>query len=306
MRAKSARIIFGTLAGLLAVWGVVRLLGGRDGRAAGAGLDVGAAVDTGTSVVRVLDPKGDSLRLERAGAEWRVNGWPADTGEARSLLEALDTARAVDLVSRSEANHARLGVADTSARRVEIGAPEAPAATFLVGNAGRGGRFVRAPGQREVYLLPGGVGQLLLRDADELRDRVIVALDTAVVREVVIRRGEEELIVSRPDSVWSFDGGPADTTRLADLLGSLQRLTAARFPPDSVVLETDFDAPDAVVEAYAEAGAAGSAAPLASLLFVAQEEGGDYLVRRADRPEAYVVAGWSAERLLPEAEELRP
>ncbi|MFQ5889081.1 MAG: DUF4340 domain-containing protein [Gemmatimonadota bacterium] len=306
MSPRNVRIILGLLAALLAAYALSRVLGGRDGRIQSAGIDVGGAVDSGTSLIRVRKPGGsDSIRLERVGDAWRVNGYPADTGEVRSLIAALDTATALELVSRSPANHPRLGVTEEAGHLVAFGGADPPALSILIGNSGRGGRYVRSPDAPEVYLLPGNGGQLLTRDADSWRDRVIAALDTSLVREVVIRRGAEALVLSRPDSVWVLDGEAADSSRVRSLLGGLTRLTAMRFPPDSVAVRADFDAPEAVLEAYDEAGAsAPAAAPLASLLFVKEEEGSNYLVRRADRPVVYLLAEWSVNRLLPTPEEL--
>ena len=150
VKSRQIKAIFAALSLLLVAYVAVRLLSG-DGRAPGSD-SITASVRDGFSVVRVLTPDAaDSVRLEEADGGWTVNGYPADSSLVRQLAEGLDSARVGRLVARSATNHARLGVSDDSARRIEIGPIGDPGAMFLLGRGGTDGRFVRFPPSDDVF-----------------------------------------------------------------------------------------------------------------------------------------------------------
>ena len=310
MSRRGLQAVFGTLALLLLVWFAVWMAGERS-RPAGAGPDIGAAVTAEADLIRVVGANpADSVRLERRSGAWTVNGYPADSSLVRETLAALDTLPAGRLAARSPSNHARLGVADGETRSVSIGASETPAIVFYLGNPGRDGRYVRVPGSPEVYVVAARGLDGLNRDVAGWRDRSIASVDTAGVRWYRIRRPEYELVVIREQkdslTTWLVNGGPADSARATRVLETVADLSASGFPTDSVILAADFDHPSAVLELYdSDPGDAG-AVPSVSLLFVRLEDGSDHLVRRADRPLMYLVASWTAGRLLPTRAELSP
>lgn len=303
MTERQVKVILGVLALLVIAYAGVELLGGGGGGREG-GLGLAAAVDGPPTVVRVFEAGGDSVRLDRSGGSAEVNGFPADSGDLRRLMAALDTARAGELVSRNPANHGRLGVGGEGADSVVVGPPGAPSFTFLLGDPGRGGRFVRRPGADEVYLLEGTVETLLGRRAEGWRDRDVAALDTARVRRLELVRGGEETTLVREDGGWRTSGGdPAAAGEVERLLGSLASLRAGGdVPADSVIRAADFSAPDAELRALASPEGGGQ--PLLALRLVRVGEDGPWLTRRGDRPHTYVLAGYQYDRLFPPPEDL--
>lgn len=314
MTGKQLKVIFGILAALVAAWAAVELAGGTGGsdESPGPGLDIGAAVDGSVRVVRVLPGEGaegrgdasDSVRLELRDGEATVNGFPADSAQVRGLVAALDSARANELVARNPANHDRLGVGE-GARRVAVGEPGSPVAEFLLGDAGRGGRFVRATGAAETYLLTGPAATLLARRADDWKRREIAAVDTAAVRRIELRRKGRTTVLVRGDAAWTLaDGSSAADRPVSDLLSALADLRASgSFPSDSLLASVDFDAPDALLRAFGKEAPGEGAEPLLALRFVQPEEG-EWLLRRADAPHVYPLPSWRLDRLFPPTEEL--
>lgn len=260
----------------------------------------------------------DSLQLVRGEAGWRVNGRPADSARVESFLDALLEARLGDLAAREPEAHARLGVAEEGeeGRRVTIRTEGGEEAAFHVGRrASGGGRFVRRADEPEVYVLPGPLADLLTRSPETLRERRIVALDTAAVREITVRRGGEELTLARADGGWRLGDAPADTARVRELLSGLSDLQASGFPPDSVAAAADFAAPDAILNVFVDdPGDPVIGRDLgASIRFVAgtelvrgTEEAEPWLVRRADEEHVFEIPAATARRLLPGRRELRP
>lgn len=312
MTAKQLRLI-AVILGALALLVLIIRLGGSDGRGS---IDVGEgfALDLVGEPIRVdiVQPgPGDTIRLERDGERWAVDGHPADSAKVADLLPVLAAARSTELVARNPDNHEALGVSDASSRRVELYTDAGDPVVFHLGNRdfGRGGYYVRAPNAAEVYRLDGPLGGFLSRDRDGWRDRLIAALDTAALREILIRRGDGEATLVRGEGEWQVDGLPADASAVGDLLRLLATLSAsADFPSDSQAAAADFSNADGVLDVFAIGGGDITARELVlSLRFVeAESEGGTWWVRRADERETYGLSGSSINRLLPERDRLLP
>lgn len=305
MRSGQLKVIFAVLAALLAAYGAVRILSG-DGRAP-EGDRIAEAVRDGFRVLRVRPPDpADSVRLEQAAGTWTVNGYPADTTLVREMVDALDSARVGRLVARSASNHARLGVADDSSRRIEIGAVGDPDVVFLLGGGGADGRFIRFPSSDDVFAVPAISMRPFGRSVEDWRDRVVAAVDTSTLSRVTVQRDDEPtaslLVRTGGDepSPWTLDGAPADSAALGALLREAAELTATGFPSDSIAFAVDFSRPVAMLEMFdsEEPGAA----PALSLLFLTAPDAPEFLVRRASDPLAYRISAAQAERLLPTRE----
>ncbi len=300
MSGKHLRWVLILLGGLLGAWLLAGTLdtdrGDRDS------IDLSAAIAEPLTLIRVLGSEpADSVRVEWASG-WLVNGFPADSELVAQAVAALDSAPRGVLVARNPSNHARLGLADEEGRRLVLGPPNTPDLVLLLGKTGDAGRFVRVPGQDEVYVLPAEALEAADRAATGWRDRVVAEVDTAAIGSIVIRRGDAEVRLVRGAS-WTVDGTPADSAALDRVLVGLSQVQASGFPPDSVVLAADFDRPDAVLDVYGAGPVSAATKPLLSLLFL-ELESGSFLVRRADQPLAFGLAQWSGTRLLPTAEAL--
>jgi hypothetical protein len=302
VRSRQLKVIFAALGVLILAYAAVQFLSGN-GRAA-SGESIAAAAHDGFSVVRILTPEAaDSVRLEHTESTWTVNGYPADTTLIREMVGGLDSARVSRLVARSVTNHARLGVSVDSARRVEIGPVGNPDAVFLLGGGGTDGRFIRFPSSDDVFAVPAASMRPFGRSVEDWRDRIIAAVDTSMVRRVVVQRDDEPVpslltrIGGQEVSSWTLDGDPTDSTAVEALLEETAELTATGFPSDSIAFAVDFGSPVAVLEMFDsdEPGAA----PALSLLFLTAPDAPEFLVRRADNPLAFRISAAQTERLLP-------
>ena len=308
MKSRQIKAIFAALGLLIVAYVAVQMLSGK-GPAAGSD-GIAESVRDGFRTVRVLTPDpADSVRLEEADGAWTVNGYPADSSMVRELAEGLDSARVGRLVARSATNHARLGVSDDSARRIEIGPVGDPTLVFLMGRVGADGRFVRFPPSDDVFTAPAASMRPLGRSAEEWRDRVVAAVDTSVVTRIAIRRNDQPAPVllaktggSEEAPTWSLDGQAVDSIFVNALLQESAELLATGFPSDSLAFSVDFSSPVAVLEMFDSTGP--GAAPALSLLFLTAPDAPEFLVRRADNALVYRISAAQAERLLPTREML--
>ena len=301
--------IFLVLGLLVLAYAAVRLVGG-DGQRSSGGRDIGAAVTADVDLIRVTGPGEQSVELARDGDGWTVNGYPADTVLVGAASSGMDTARMGRLVARSATNHARLGVADDSTRLVEVVPTSGPAISFLLGGRGLEGRYVRFPGENDVFVVANESVATLDGTVEEWRDRIVAAVDTASVTRILVQRSDEgqtALARTEADSAtveWIGDGEAADAVVVGTLLESVAELSADGFPSDSVAFAVDFEQPAAVLDVYGSDVV--GAPPVLSLLFLTAPDARDFLVRRADNPLVYRLSAARVEDLLPSRARLFP
>lgn len=309
MSARQLGGIFGVLVLLLAAWFLVR---GRDGGDPADGLDLGVMVGGDVAYVHIDPPDAEPIELERRSDGWTVNGYPALDSLVDATLARLDTLPPGRLIARNPASHERMGLTGDASVRVRVGPAGAPEADFLVGDAGIDGRFVRLPGADPSYVLPRDAMDPLAAPERSWRDFTVIRADTAALRRIVIRRGDDITAeLSRAGGEgdgWSVvgaatDGAAADTAVLRVYLETLADLQATGFPADSFVYAADFENPIAVVELYT--GEDDVAGPDRALLFSTGLDHPDVLVRRADDPIVYALERPVANLLTSSAERLR-
>ena len=304
MNAKQLKVIAGVLGA--AVLLCLPLLF-RDSGESGT-LDVGdgfsfVVTDSITGVDIVLAENAGTVRLERTGAGWTVDGYVADDPKIRDLLDVIGQLSSSELVARNPSNHANLGVAE-GGRRVEVRTAGGDVRRFQLGSRDTrsGGYFVRLPGDDVVYRLDGPAGGYLNRDRDGWRPRLIASVDTAGVREVLMRRGDREAVLRRSDEGWLAGDAPADSALVQRLLAILSSVSASGFPTEEEEAAADFMLADGSFEVFSEASAdvTGRRLELAILL-LEDEERGDWVARVADGTEAFRLSSLTVNRLLPEA-----
>lgn len=311
MKRKHLYVILAALAAGLLLYAptlVWRPDGGRDGAAPEDAFRIEGMEASAARTIRIAHPDGEAARLEMTDLGWRVNGHRADSARVADLLAAIDTMTATRVVARNPENHARLEVTPETGRTVELRAAGGESFTFHVGrrDLGTGGYHVRREADDRVWLLQGPVGGYVGRVVENRRDRVLARLDTARVREILLRRGDAETVLERGEGGWSLaDGPPADSATISGLLRRLPELFSTNFPPDSVAAAADFSSPDAVLSIFSEEeGDVTERELVLSLRFLRREEGEPWLVKRADEAEVYELSQAVAEALLPSRERL--
>jgi len=299
---------------LLVVVGVLalpRFFGSDEGRGS-VDLEGGFSFQLSNPVTRIdVVPlaTGDTISLRRGEEAWTVGGMKADTAKVRTLLDVLPDLRADQLVARNPSNHERLGVSAETGRRVEVYTEGGGPFAFHLGNRdlAAGGYYVRRPDAELVFRLDGPAGGYLSRDRDGWRQRVIARVDTAAVRDLVIRREGTETVLRLEDGTWTVDGARADTTAVRSMLGLLASLSTSGFPSDEQAATTDFSIPEAELDVFAEGGGGVTDRELVlGLRLVQDADAGDWLVRRLDGTEVYRLAAFTVRQLLPAEDVLLP
>ncbi|WP_420450015.1 DUF4340 domain-containing protein [Candidatus Palauibacter sp.] len=274
----------------------------------GGTLDVGdgfsfVVADSVAGVDIVLAEGAGVVRLERTDAGWTVDGYVADEPKIRDLLDVIGNLSSAELVARNPSNHTGLGVGE-GGRRVEVRTGGGDVRGFHLGerDTRSGGYFVRLPGDDVVYRLDGPAGGYLNRERDGWRPRLIAAVDTAGVREILMRRGEREAVLRRGEDGWLAGDAPADSALVERLLAMLPSVSASGFPTEEEEAAADFTLADASFEVFSAGSADVTGRQLElSILLLEDEERGDWVARLADGTEAFRLSDLTVNRLLPEA-----
>ena len=229
-----------------------------------------------------------TVTLERATDGWTVNGYLADSVAVARFWDALSGSRVGDVAATNPANHGRLGVTADSAWTLTIGQED----RLLLGHAGPqfGTAYVRLPDADEVYVLRGDLRSTATRPLADWRDKLVLAVDTALVAAVEVRRDGDTRRWERGDSTWSEGGGDADETEIRNLLQELAGFQATGFAADSVAMQ---ETPDRQVRAFDAAGN--------EMASVSLDEGDGNLRALSDQsPYVFEVPSWRADRIAPE------
>lgn len=254
--------------------------------------------------IDIVQPEGmDTIRLERTSSGWTVDGYRADEAKIADLLGVLPHLSSDALVARNPSNHAAMGVSEGIGRRIEVYTEAGGPLTFYLGerDLAAGGYFVRAAGSDPVFRLEGPAGGYLGRNRDGWRVRLIAAIDTAAVREIILQRGEREAVLRRETDTWAVGDAAADMTAVSELLTLLPGLTASGFPTDEEVAAADFSSPDAELDVFAaDEGDVTGRRLVLSLRLIEDPDRGDWLARLAGGSEVYRLADFTVSRLIPE------
>ncbi len=302
MSPNALKKLVGALIVLLVVWGAVALATRH--RAPGEPAELGALLedirDTASlRAIRFETPRGETVELSRAGSHWIVNGHPADSGSVARFLTALADASSGALVARNPTTHARLGLSADSAYTVELHGRGA-AETVLVGDAGTryGTTYVRRPASDEAWLVEADLRTAARRSLDDWRSKRVVALDTAAVASLEVRRDGESYALARADTTWTLAGGvSADAAVVRGILGELHNLWA-----DGFLAEGDSLA--ALAEGGALVARSAEGAEVASLRIGSGES--ERWLRSAGDSVTYRISSYRLDRLTPTRERLSP
>lgn len=307
MNARQLKIIALVL-GVAVVLYLPRLF--RDSGAGGS-LDAGegfsfVVADSVAGIDILLADGAGAIRLASTAGGWMVDGYVADEPKIRDVLGVIVDLSSTEIVARNPSNHAAMGVSEEG-RRIEVRTGAGGSHIFHLGERDQrsGGYFVRLPGDPVVYRLDGPTGGYLSRERDGWRPRRIASVDTAAVREILIRRGEREATLRRGAGDWLVDDAPADSATVARLLAVLPSISASGFPTREEEEAADFSLADASFEVFSAGAEDVTDRQLAlSLRLLSDEERGDWLARIADGTEAFRISALTVDRLL--AEDLLP
>ena len=296
MSEKTLRASLYFLASVTALYVVATLVGGGGGSATDDSALAAAfeGMDGETLTRADLTGPRDTIRLERTGDDWTVNGFQADSGAVARFLRALDEVTVGSVAATNPANHARLGVTTDSAWAVTTDG----GTTVLLGKPGNRFRtaYARLPDSDRVSLIEGDLRAAAARPLFDWRDKMILRADTAAISSIRVTRYGETVTYERQDSSWTIGGGDAgaddaeaDATTVRNMLQELAGLRASGFAPQDADMPEESDRMVLALD--------GDGNEVAFLSLAEQE--GNFLVSTPASPYIFQVPAFRADRIAP-------
>jgi hypothetical protein len=286
----------------LFLWGAAEILTGRGDERSSTAVIGPVAAD---AVDRITIARSqDTIRLERSGTAWRVNGFDADSATVANLLDTMSEAIQGEIVAESRGSHARMDVDSAAGRRITLASGETTVGDALVGKSGRayGTVYLRRTGADAVYLARTELGSFVSRSLNDWRDKRILSIPADSIGRVSVERGNRRYAIRRDSTRWVFqDGAPTDSSAAARLVGQFNPLTTQGdlFATPAQLDSLDFSRPDARVVLVNSRGDT-----LAALLF--DERDNRYWVRRSGIETVYQIFSWRMDEIAPSDSTLRP
>jgi hypothetical protein len=289
---RSTMILTGTLVVLaaLAVW-VMQRPGERSlESAAGERL-----VNVDSAAVDAIEIAGSAatVRLERRGMEWFLSRPLEARANASAVAGALGQAgslRVKSVASTKREKHGLFQVDSTTGTTVRLFAGGTLQAAFVVGKPSEGysDTYVRSASSDDVVLVSGSFGWTFNRALRDWRDRTILTLPRAEIREILFQYGDTVFTVGLRDSIWTVDGRPANGSAVDGVIGALSNFTCDDF----------IDSP-AAAKLSASITVAGQ-----QLRFAREPNGTRWWVQSSAGPQWYAVESWRADQILKRRKDL--
>ena len=215
------------------------------GLVAGSRLLPAFAADAGRVASLEIKQAGTTLTLEKTGAVWGVKeraGYPADAEKVRALMVRLSQADLLEVTTRKADRYALVELEDPAAKDAKsrglraLDAKGGVIADVVLGKrradafgAGKGGTYVRKPGDPQTWLASGEI-ETPLAARDWIKPQVL-DIDHAKVNKLTLEiEGEEPLNIERSadkDAKIAFVGLPPEGKKLKDAYAADSLIRAA-------------------------------------------------------------------------------
>jgi hypothetical protein len=205
-----------------------------------------------------ISKKGSAITLIKKDTIWRIapQGYPADAGKVRDMLDKIEKLALTALVSESK-NFARYDLGGDQKLTVKAWAGDKLRRDFVIGKVAPSYRhtFVQVSGDYRVYHASGNFRGVFDQTVDNIRDKVVLKFDKAEITEIRISKGEESKVfgrkqvpveikldqqaesssppATRTETLWeTAEGQEADEAKLDRLLSILSNLRCEKYLDD--------------------------------------------------------------------------
>lgn len=228
------------------------------------------------------------LVLQKKGVEWFVQepvSYKADQSSVASLIHSSKSLEVKNIVSNRREKHSVFQV-DSTGTRVRILERGAERASFILGKSGGSyaEMYARRTASSDVVLVTGASSYLFNRPVKDWRDKTIITIPRADIREVRYQYGDTTFVLAFKDSAWTIGKDSTQEGTVSNLISSLSNVQADDFVD---TLTTRSSKPTAQISF------AGT-----QLTFFYVKEVEKYLVRSSASPQWFEMQSWHASQIL--------
>jgi len=215
------------------------------------------------------------LELAKADTDWKIVRpieWPADAGEAGSLVNAVADLRSSEMIDVTDQNRAGTGLAQPRFTIVLTDAA-GKSHTLRMGTRSELGRLYVQAGDEKATAsvvtdgtLSGKLAKGINPLVANLRDKQLVRVTTFDTRQVQLDLGSRKLSLVKEANAWKLTEPKqlaADTAEVSDILATITNMRAASFATEESAASggARFEQPRAVVTISTAAPAGAATAP---------------------------------------------
>jgi hypothetical protein len=202
--------------------------------------------------------KGNGITLIKKDTIWLIapQGYPADAGKVKGMLDAIEKLALTALVSESK-NFTRYDLGGDQNLMIKAWAGDILKREFTIGKAAPSHRhtFVQVSGDYRVYHASGNFRGVFDQTADNIRDKMVLRFEKTEIQEVQVSKGRKCMVfgrkqvpveikldqeaeassppATRTETLWeTAEGQKADEAKLDRLLTTLSNLRCEKYVDD--------------------------------------------------------------------------
>lgn len=192
--------------------------------------------------------KSDVVTLTRENQTWKVSGngqtYNANVQQVEYMLGELQKLEAKRLAANDKSRWDEFEVTDSSAIRVTVKEGKKITADLYIGKfnyqqpknpnpymqqQGTMSTYVRAAGEKEVFVVDGFLAMSFGREVNDLRDNRLSALQTESLSKISFNTPDGNYTLNKQGSSWTVDGIMTDSLAVVQYLQSLANLSSRNF-----------------------------------------------------------------------------
>jgi hypothetical protein len=257
------------------------------------------------SEVEIVRPKQAPIVLSKQGDKWQLSApvqAAADQSAVDSVLARLSDLTVTGVAATRKENHERLEVDAEHAIHVKAKAGDKPVLDLYIGSSKSGGTMVRGEGEQQVLSAKGSFRYVFDKEPKEFRKREVTEVDTAEVTALSVSSQKGAFKFVKQGDAWAQAPGEKpiakfEPSQVQTLASTAANLRANDFgSPTDASDVTGLDAPRSKVALTKKDGST-----VQIEVGKPNAKGDDYYVATNTSEVVYLVAKFSAERLMPDA-----
>jgi len=214
-----------------------------------------AVVDTTKVTKIVISPKlggGDDLLFTKTGQEWKLqmgsNFYKPDKDAVKNIFIELDKMQSQRVAANDESKWAEFEVTDSTGTRIRlydgddvlsdlfigkfnyIQAPQTQQNPYQQNNRGSMSTYVRPAEDNEVYVVEGFLKMSIQANIDTYRDKTLFKTNKEDITKVSFNYpNNQNFVLAKQENKWYLNGLPTDSTKTAQYMNKLARVTSSNF-----------------------------------------------------------------------------
>jgi hypothetical protein len=190
------------------------------------------------TAIEVTGP--NAAKLEKAGDQWKVNGFVTDDAQVKTLLDGLKTFHAQDFVTEKTEKLTELEVDDAKGTKMTLTTATGPGWSLVFGKSAKGGgSYVRDAKSNAIFTTTSPVAWQVKKNVTGWRKKGITTAPVADIVKLTVTKPSEAFTLVNANNTWGLEPKPPpdfrfDPAAAQRLVGTLSNMQAQDFTTDAL------------------------------------------------------------------------